>query len=651
MDVKQVPSMTRRITLLHPQLANQIAAGEVIERPASVVKELLENSLDAGASEIEISIEGGGIQRICIRDNGSGIQKDDLALALSRHATSKISSLEELEQVKSLGFRGEALASIASVSRLTLASRPKEASTAWQLRVEGRDPEIDIQPVAHPPGTTMDVRDLFFNTPARRKFLRTEKTENTHIHDRITQIALSCFPVGFTLKNGQKTTLHLPAAHTLAEKEQRVAKICGEAFMQSALALEIETFGLTLTGWIALPSFMRSQPDMQHVYVNGRMVRDKLITHAIRQAYKDVQYGNHHPAYVLYLHLDPVMVDVNVHPSKNEVRFRESRQVHDFIFKSIHHALADAGPSQAASLPFAEIEQPPLEKENLPANPTDFSIAENLHKKSAQNSPVSFTPYQQALPLIAREQTAIYQHLAEDGKALIAQLHLEERDSPLSETMLPSALEEEERAPKSTPCTEESPIPPLGYALGQLHGIYILAENAKGLVIVDMHAAHERILYEKLKTDYAAGKIETQTSCVPLTFSLTEKEAEHMLEHQSAFSELGMGIEQIAPTTFAIRHSPVLFKKIDMVQLTRDLLSDWIAEENSHRAEHTLHTLLGNIACRSAKQAHHHLSLPEMNALLRDMEKTDRSGQCNHGRPTCREFSIKELDRFFLRGR
>jgi DNA mismatch repair protein MutL len=630
----------RRISLLDPQLANQIAAGEVIERPASVIKELLENSLDAGATQIEIIIEGGGVQRICIRDNGFGIHKDDLALALSRHATSKIKNLQELEQVNSLGFRGEALASIASVSRLSLSSRPAAETTAWQLQTEGRESATKIQPVAHPPGTTIDIRDLFFNTPARRKFLRTEKTENTHIQDRIAQIALSAFAVAFSLKQQQKTLLQLPKAETLPQREGRVAKICGEAFMQNALSIEIETFGLKIAGWIALPSFMRSQPDLQYFYVNGRMVRDKLISHAIRQAYKDMQYADRHPAYVLYFTLDPIMVDVNVHPTKSEVRFRESRQVHDFIFKSLHQVLANV--TATAALPFSatEVNAATVQLQSTSALKTpDIDAASPLivtpsstaePKKPPQK--LTYLPQQQPLPLVVQEQLAVYQKIA----ALpLAQLQHAPHLAPNEASSAPENLE----------------IPALGYALGQLHGIYILAENAQGLVIVDMHAAHERILYEQLKTAHAAGAIERQSSWLPLTFNVSEKEADHLNHYQAAFAELGIGIEQISPTTFLIRSSPVLFKNMDIVQLTRDVLSDWMAEENSQRIQHTLHEILGNIACKSAKQANHRLTIPEMNALLRAMEKTDRSGQCNHGRPTCKEFSIKELDRLFLRGR
>ncbi len=614
--------MTRRIALLDLQLANQIAAGEVIERPASVVKELLENSLDAGATEIEISIEGGGVQRICIRDNGFGIHKDDLALALKRHATSKIRNLEELEHVESLGFRGEALASIASVSRLTLSSRHQTECTAWQVKAEGHGSDVNLRPIAHPFGTTIDVRDLFFNTPARRKFLRTEKTENTRIQDRVTQIALSCFSVSLTLKQQHKITLQFPAALTLAAREQRVAKICGDDFMQSTLAIEMEAAGLKLEGWIAQPTFMRSQPDLQYCYVNGRIVRDKLISHAIRQAYKDVQYGDRHPAYVLYLTLDPAMVDVNVHPTKNEVRFRESRQVHDFLLSSVHQALASAKPGSAAVLPVMETTR----VENVPVFDTGLQQAEPAPAIHPTTTDYLFHR-QKPMRLEIREQRAVYEHLAHDGQAAVLQ------------------------AQAKTIADTNPEIPPLGYALGQLHGIYILAENADGLVIVDMHAAHERILYEKLKIASAMGKIETQTTLLPLTFHVTDKEADCLITHQSVLAELGIGIEQIAPNTFSIRHSPILFKQSNIVQLIRDTLSDWMVEENSHRIQHTLHEVLGNIACKSAKQAHHRLTIPEMNALLRNMEKTDRSGQCNHGRPTCREFSIKELDRLFLRGR
>jgi DNA mismatch repair protein MutL len=628
----------RRITLLNPQLANQIAAGEVIERPASVVKELLENSLDAGATQIEVQIEGGGSQRICVRDNGAGIHPDDLALALRRHATSKINSLEELEQVKSLGFRGEALASIASVSRLTISSRHHTQDAAWQLQVEGRETDLKLQPVAHPQGTTVDVRDLFFNTPARRKFLRTEKTEFAQIEQRVLQLALSRFDVGFTLKNNQRVVWQLPAATTLAEREQRVAKLCGTPFMENALAVELETFDLKLQGWIALPTFMRSQPDLQHFYINGRVIRDKLISHAIKQAYHDVQYGDRQPAYVLYFTIDPVAVDVNVHPTKNEVRFRESRQVHDFLFRSLHQVLADtrAGTQDKpvvetahAMLTIAEptVAKPAVQQPSTSSH-VHIPVTPTTGKSHITATPA---PRQAALPFAIREQMAVYGALAKGAEEL---------------------AETEEVATVVAPAPVEQPQPtaPLGYAIGQLHGIYILAENSKGLVIVDMHAAHERVLYERLKQAHKAGNIPTQSSWLPLTFQLTEREADYLDSNCAALNELGLEVERIAPTTFVVRRVPVLLQSTDVVQLIRDVLCDWMADQPSTRVEHQVHQVLATLACRTSAQANRRLTIPEMNALLRDMEKTDRSAQCNHGRPTCREFSMAELDKLFLRG-
>lgn len=620
--------MTRRITLLNPQLANQIAAGEVIERPAAVVKELLENSLDAGATQIDVQVEGGGIQRLWVRDNGIGIHKEDLALALSRHATSKITSLAELEQVKSLGFRGEALASIASVSRLTLSSRYQDAAEAWQLQVEGRDAEFQLQPVAHPQGTTLEVRDLFFNTPARRKFLRSDKTEFSHIQQRVEQIALGHFAVGITLKQQQRMLLQLPPALTVEQREQRVAKICGVEFMQHALAVEVNASGIALNGWIALPTFMRSQPDLQYVYLNGRLIRDKVVSHALKQAYHDVQYGDRHPAYVLYLEMDPTQVDVNVHPTKNEVRFRDSQHVHGFLMKAVQQVLAEV--KSGSSVALSEISEvvPVMDY----AASSDTSV---IARKESYVAPAAVSntmtairspqqipfPKQTPIPLMVREQIAAYTALA---------------TAPIAET--PSE-------------TSHTTVPPLGYALGQLHGIYILAENAQGLVIVDMHAAHERVLYERMKSAYADGNIAMQTAWLPLTFTVSEKEADYLEQQQQVFAELGLTVERISPESFVLRTIPMLFAQVDVVQLVRDVLADLMAEQSDMRVQHQLHEILGTLACRSAAQAKRRLTIAEMNALLRDMEKTEHSGQCNHGRPTCREFSMRELDKLFLRGR
>lgn len=616
----------QRIQLLDSRLANQIAAGEVIERPASVVKELLENSLDAGASEIEVSIEKGGSQLIRIRDNGHGIHKEDLALALSRHATSKIQSLEQLEQIMSLGFRGEALASISSVSRLILSSQHHEADHAWQIQAEGREPEAELQPVSHPQGTSVEVRDLFFNTPARRKFLRSEKTEFSHIEEVVKRIALSAFACGFTLKHNQRVIFQTPPSASQQEREQRVAKICGENFVENALALETEALDMQLSGWIGLPSFSRSQPDLQYCYINGRIVRDKLINHAVKQAYHDVLYGHRYPAYILYLQLDPSLVDVNAHPTKHEVRFRDSRLVHNFLCKNLLQVLG----SQTASSPQVNLyveQRPtaPLINTQSPAR----ELAPSMISIPAQ---ANYSPPRQAVPttMAVQEQLPLYEQLYEVSKVI----------PPLAPPVITPVT-----APQSTH------IPPLGFALAQLKGIYILAETAEGLMIVDMHAAHERVLYEKLKMALAEGNIPAQTLLIPLALALSEREAEYLQEHQGLFSSLGFEIEPLTDTSFSIRQVPQLLSKANVVDLIRDVLSDFMAEQGGHRLQNQINELLGTIACRGSAHAQRKLTLPEMNALLREMEQTERIGQCNHGRPTLREFSMKELDKFFLRGR
>ncbi|HVV69384.1 MAG TPA: DNA mismatch repair endonuclease MutL [Gammaproteobacteria bacterium] len=631
--------MSNRIHSLDPLLANQIAAGEVIERPASVIKELLENSLDAGARQIQLFIERGGAQLMRVRDDGVGIHKDDLLLALSRHATSKIHNLDELEQVNSLGFRGEALASIAAVSRLTLSSHFKDAETGWQIYAEGTG-KPDMQPVAHAQGTTVEIRDLFFNTPARRKFLRTEKTEFSHIEEVVKRIALGCFQAGIVLKHNQRLILDVPPAVTQLEKEQRVAKICGEAFMEHALAIETEAAGLKLSGWITQPVFSRSQPDSQYFYVNGRMVRDKLISHAVRQAYQDVLYGDRHPAYVLFLNLDPVEVDVNVHPTKHEVRFRESRLVHDFLFKSLHQVLAHLRPgalstTASVAMPSAP---PPLPVTEVPAAIAAPQLKPHLN--SEQSTHESWQ--QRPLPLQVREQLPLYDALYANPQSRLP----EHRNSSTAATVVSQAITSATIAADSS----QSP-PPLGYALAQLQGIYILAENAKGLVIVDMHAAHERILYEQLKTEHARGNIKSQTLLLPLTLNLSEREAEYAQEYQELFQQLGFTIERLGAATCVIREAPVLLKNVNLVQLVRDTLADLMAQQGINRIQETLQETLATLACRGSAQAHRRLSIAEMNALLRDMEKTDHAGQCNHGRPTFRQFSMQELDKLFLRGR
>ena len=626
----------RKIKLLSPRLANQIAAGEVVERPSSVIKELLENSLDAGATRLEIDVEDGGIKLMRVRDNGGGIDKDDLPLALSRHATSKIYELDDLEAVATLGFRGEALASISSVARLALISSTTEDSAGWQVIAEGRDMETQISPAPHPRGTTVEVRDLFFNTPARRKFLRTDKTEYTHLEDVVKRLALSRFDVAFNLRHNNRAIYSWRAGDSQLEQERRVAQVCGPAFMENAVHIDIERNGLRLWGWVAQPTFSRSQADLQHFYVNGRAIRDKLVSHAVRQAYQDVLYHGRHPAFVLYLELDPATVDVNVHPTKHEVRFRDNRNVHDFIYSSLHHALARVRPEDtlARRESFESTEIPGLNKTSglnslaLAAPKTLQGIAAGEFKGQETigfRAPVA-TGYQNTYrpspaENIVREQMAVY-----------GALH----SSPLQNNALPE--------------THSEDIPPLGYALAQLKGIYILAENAQGLILVDMHAAHERITYERMKESFSCGGIQTQPLLVPESIAVSEKEADCAENFHAIFTSLGFELQRAGPETILIRQVPVILNRAKVEQLVRDVLADLIEHGTSERIQHHINEILGTMACHGSVRANRKLTIPEMNALLRDMEATERSGQCNHGRPTWLLQSLDDLDKLFMRG-
>lgn len=619
----------RKIKLLSPRLANQIAAGEVVERPSSVIKELLENSLDAGATRLEIDIEDGGIKLMRVRDNGGGIAKEDLPLALSRHATSKIYELDDLEAVATLGFRGEALASISSVARLALISSTTDDSAGWQVVAEGRDMETQISPAPHPRGTTVEVRDLFFNTPARRKFLRTEKTEYTHLEDVVKRLALSRFDVAFNLRHNNRAIYSWRAGDSQLEQERRVAQVCGPAFMENAVHIDIERNGLRLWGWVAQPTFSRSQADLQHFYVNGRAIRDKLVSHAVRQAYQDVLYHGRHPAFVLYLELDPATVDVNVHPTKHEVRFRDNRNVHDFIYSSLHHALARVRPEDTLSrreLSSAD-EVSVLSGFALASQKTvqgiaagEFKGQETIGFKSS--APTNYSNYQPTPSASSvREQMAVYSAL---------------HSSPLISPTLPETPSED--------------IPPLGYALAQLKGIYILAENAQGLILVDMHAAHERITYERMKESFNCGGIQTQPLLVPESIAVSEKEADCAENFQEIFKSLGFELQRAGPETLLIRQIPVILNRARVEQLVRDVLSDLIEHGTSERIQHHINEILGTMACHGSVRANRKLTIPEMNALLRDMEATERSGQCNHGRPTWLLQSLDDLDKLFMRG-
>nr|WP_232915225.1 DNA mismatch repair endonuclease MutL [Pseudomonas viridiflava] len=636
-QVEQAILNAARIELLSPRLANQIAAGEVVERPASVIKELLENSLDSGARRIDVDVEQAGIKLLKVRDDGSGISSDDLPLALARHATSKIRDLEDLERVMSLGFRGEALASISSVARLTLTSRTRNADQAWQVETEGRDMAPRVQPAAHPVGTSVEVRDLFFNTPARRKFLKAEKTEFDHLQEVIKRMALARFDVAFHLRHNGKTILSLHEAHDDTARARRVSAICGPGFLEQALPIEIERNGLHLWGWVGLPTFSRSQADLQYFFVNGRAVRDKLVAHAVRQAYRDVLFNGRHPTFVLFFEVDPAAVDVNVHPTKHEVRFRDGRTVHDFLYGTLHRALGDVRPEDqlSGSAPVTAIVRP--------TGPEAGEFGPQGEMRLANN-------------VLEQPQGETYARPAGSGSGGGYQYQYSPRPAspgaPVAEVQ--SAYREFfAPLPGTTPTSlPDSPadIPPLGYALAQLKGIYILAENAHGLVLVDMHAAHERIMYERLKIAMANEGLSGQPLLVPESIAVSQREADCAEEHLATFQRLGFELQRLGPETLAIRQIPALLKQAEANRLVSDVLADLMEYGTSDRVQAHMNELLGTMACHGAIRANRRLAIPEMNGLLRDMENTERSGQCNHGRPTWTQMGLNDLDKLFLRG-
>jgi len=590
------------IQQLPPQLINQIAAGEVVERPASVVKELLENSLDAGASRIELDIEQGGVKLCRVRDDGMGIPVGEIRLALSRHATSKITTLDDLEHVASLGFRGEALPSIASVSRLRLVSCSREADSGWSVDTENGEAGA-AAPAAHPSGTSVEVRDLFYNTPARRRFLKTERTEFGHIQRVAEKIALSRFSTALRVTNNQKPVFDLPAAKSRAEQEERVARICGRQFIDNAIYVERDVGPMRLSGWLARPTFSRSQPDLQHFFLNGRAVRDKVITHAMRAGYRDVLFHGRHPAYVLYLDMDPGGVDVNAHPTKHEVRFRDSRPVHDFIRRTVESALAETRPGAGEVVPASVdgLQRGDADDRGRVASPSQTNL--------------SLRPSTTAI----REQMAAYEKLGGEAAKM--------------------------------PPADSAAAPPLGYAIAHLHGAFILAQNSAGLVIVDAHAAHERVTYERLKESCHGAGIATQPLLVPAVVSVTEREADVAEAHARTLESAGLVVDRSGPERLTIRALPTLLTNANAEQLLRDLLADLVETGRSDRVAQLLDELLAGIACHGSVRANRRLTIDEMNALLRDMEATERSDQCNHGRPTWTTLTLQELDRLFSRGR
>jgi len=594
------------IRVLPDVLISQIAAGEVVERPAAALKEILENSLDAGATEIQIDLEQGGIKRIRVADNGSGIARDELALALTRHATSKIASLADLEQVASLGFRGEALASIAAIARVQLASRGANADHtgaehAWAVQVEGGRLG-EPAPAARAAGTTIDIQDLFFNTPARRKFLKTEATEYAHCAETVRRLALANPQTAFTLSHNGRVQLRLNADSAAA----RVRQVMGEAFERNTIAVDAAAGALRVSGWVIRPGAATASRDSQHVFVNGRYVRDKLIVHALKEAYRDVLHHQLNPAYCLFISLPPDAVDVNVHPAKTEIRFRDSRGVHQFLFHAVERLLS--APVTAGAVPEAA------------GTPSAAGVRRGFG-----------APQQASMPLQVTEAMGFY--------------------APLQGSGVGGQESGEFVAPAAQPLPDGIDAPPLGYALAQLHGVYVLAQNAQGLVLVDMHAAHERVVYEKLKTALDARAVPAQTLLIPVALTVDARDAAEIGPHLETLREIGFELSITSPTSVAVRSVPWLLKHADPVELTRAVLAE-VAEFGVARllAERR-NELLATLACHGAVRANRHLTLPEMNALLREMEATERAGQCNHGRPTWFPISLRELDAMFMRGR
>lgn len=624
-----------KIQLLPDQLISQIAAGEVVERPASALKELLENSVDAGSTQVQVALQQGGMKLLKVTDNGHGIAKDELELALTRHATSKIQSLEDLEQVGSLGFRGEALASIASISRTVLTSRQQFASHAWQIAAEGTQGQA-VSPAALDAGTIVEVHDLYFNTPARRKFLKTENTEFGHCEDAFTRVALSRPNVSFLLQHNGKAITRL-AANT---PQQRITDVLGSEFAAQSVWLEEESGGLRLWGMTASPTYQRHSRDSQYVFVNGRFVRDKLIAHAIKQAYQDVLHGDKHPAFVLFLELDPSLVDVNVHPAKTEVRFRESQAVHRFIFHSLHKALGKTSAEIQASQPV----QAPFNPFR-PSNAPTFNMPREQVEMPLQSRPAFGGNYQPSVSNGVALAQQFYGQLYGDLKPATMAGHMEESHSSVGLQEMPDA--------ELIQATSEVPQQyPLGFALGQLHGIYILAQNAQGMVVVDMHAAHERIMYERLKNALSEQAIATQPLLIPMSFYAEKVEVATLqsLQGSDTLQQLGFDLATLSPTTIAIRAVPTMLQDADAVGLARAVLRDLHEYGASRVLVERQNEVLGTMACHSAVRANRQLTITEMNALLRDMEATERSGQCNHGRPTWFQVSLNDLDKMFMRG-
>jgi DNA mismatch repair protein MutL len=593
------------IRILSGELVDQIAAGEVIERPASVVKEIVENSLDAGATRIEIDVERGGVGLVRVRDDGRGIDAQELPLALARHATSKITSLDELEAVTTLGFRGEALPSIGSVARLRIASRVAGAQAGAEILCEG-GLHAEVRPAAQPPGTTVEVRDLFFNVPARRKFVRSDATELSHIATLVERLALSRFDVSFRLRQGTRVLLDAPAVGAAGDERMRLEQVLGQDFAAAAIAVRHAAGPVLLSGWAGLPTRSRAQADQQFWFVNGRSVRDRLLMNAVRLAYRDVLYHGRHAAYVLYLTLPPQLVDVNAHPAKLEVRFRDSRQIHEFVFRALERALADTKPDLTS--PAA----PAAALEGLRAHESTASGGEGNGGGPAPGA---------SLPLYSATRDPWQLVAAVRGATAAAAVGLPQGDEPL------------------------------GTALAQLHGAYILAQNPEGMVLVDMHAAHERVLYERFKAERQRSALASQHLLEPIVLEVKAHELARILEERAQWEAAGFEIDALGDTRLALRRVPAVLSLREIRAVVTSLLADLALDTRTHHLEGAADRFLGTLACRSAIHAHRRLSIQEMNALLRQMEATERANQCNHGRPTWTRLTLQQLDQLFLRGR
>ena len=623
---------TSAIRVLPELLISQIAAGEVVERPAAALKELLENSLDAGATVIDIELTQGGVKRLQVADNGRGIAADELPLALARHATSKIRVLDDLERVASLGFRGEALASLAAISRLSIASIAVGATHAAKIEALGGELSA-VESAALQQGTIVSAEDLFFNTPARRKFLKTEATEFGHCEDIALRIAVGVPDVAISLSHNGRRIWRFEAAQASDmppsdHAPPRISSVLGKEFAEASVAIDERTPVFSITGWIALPRYSRAGRDRQYLFVNGRFVRDKLLMHAIREAYSDVLHHQRQPAYALFISLAAGMVDVNVHPAKSEVRFRDSRAVHQFVFHALNKALsrsaAETSPALANPGDWVSGNGAPMYPSAAPSTISNWQSARQTGF-SGLNAP--FSPANAGVS--AQEPNAFYAALR--GQHAVVPSH--------------------NMTGATTTITSHDDLPPLGFALAQLHGIYILAENAGGLVLVDMHAAHERIVYEKLKNALDLTTLASQPLIAPIPVALASREMAIAEQHRPFFAQLGFELAALSPCEMVIRAVPAMLPNLDAVAMVRDLIDDLAEHGESRALTEKRDEILSTMACHGAVRANRILNIPEMNALLRDMEATERSGQCNHGRPTWYQFALSDLDKLFMRGR